>query len=520
MLSLRLHLADLSNPSWSWTADRWVNGESWIKPLVNPALDYKLAYDISGRACAVVRERHGSLASDILDAPGTFPVMDAGTVVSAAHSWPGEHITVEMHPRQVRIAAGPFGTAPLYLTQCSGVLVGSWNLPDLRPYLTPTKLLDRAVVRALTRQPRYSSDTLFEGVYRLTERATATFTSTQLSIHYPAPAEHVLQARKVRRGIDIVSIFHELLKHHVAQIPARPDEVGVELSGGADSANVALTVAATRDDVVRSYGLIVDGDVGQQQRRRRTALAQRLGLLDTEVTASGYPPFSPNGIRARGLPHDPTAAYYREAFDALRDAVMDHKTRVIFTGLGGDEINALHPHEQPGSRQSPTPEPIPWLGPVARAAAPDVDTNLAPVSGVPLPTLTAFSLHNPTYLQAGIWPVAPLAHPVIGRFAEQLPQEWRQGKALFRQRLQRAGFADEIANPRQPENFRGLMQAGLRRFGLPRLKEMLRESILVDTGYLDHGALASAYESASTAATVPSVLCDAIAIESGLHSLL
>ncbi|GAX57813.1 hypothetical protein [Streptomyces olivochromogenes] len=50
--------------------------------------------------------------------------------------------------------------------------------------------MPRVVARTLTRQHRYTSETLFEGVYRLTERASATFASSGLSIHYLEPAEH------------------------------------------------------------------------------------------------------------------------------------------------------------------------------------------------------------------------------------------------------------------------------------------------------------------------------------------
>jgi hypothetical protein len=47
----------------------------------------------------------------------------------------------------------------------------------------------------------------------------------------------------------------------------------------------------------------------------------------------------------------------------------------------------------------------------------------------------------------------------------------------------------------------------------------LRESRLVDLGYLDHANLASTYEEALTSARIPSTLCDAISLEVGLASL-
>lgn len=519
MLSFRICLDDLSNPSWSWSKDRWLNGGSWIRPLVNPLLEWQLAYDDSGQACVVVRERDGSGASGVFDGAVVHHVPDIGVVVESMRSSSGEYAAVEMRPGWARVSAGQFGTAPLYLAERADVLAGSWNLVDLHDYLDPARLLDRAVVRVLTRQQRYSSDTLFDGVHRITERATATFIRAQLCIAYPAPVEHVLQARELRPGVDLVAAFRDVLEYAVARIAIPSEGVGLELSGGADSANVGLTLTATRDCPIRSYGLRVGGAAGEQQRLRRAALVQRLGLIDTEIPAERYPPFVPGGIRATGVPHDPAAAYYREAFDALCDAAKEGDVSVIFTGFGGDEVNALHPHEHVESPVISAPVSVPWLGPRGRAALPDIDINLAPVSAVPLPSLMAFSLHNPAYLQAGIWPVAPLAHPMIGRFTEQLPVRWRQGKALFRQRLRQAGLSDEIAEPRRPENFSSLMQVGLRNYGLPLLRTMLKQSLLVELGYLEHHALACAYEAATRASSVPSILCDALALDRGLQSL-
>jgi hypothetical protein len=54
---------------------------------------------------------------------------------------------------------------------------------------------------------------------------------------------------------------------------------------------------------------------------------------------------------------------------------------------------------------------------------------------------------------------------------------------------------------------------------LPLLAGMLRESILIDTGYVDRGRLTAAYHHATTTAQIPSTLCDTITLEFGLRSL-
>ncbi|WP_148271983.1 bifunctional 2-polyprenyl-6-hydroxyphenol methylase/3-demethylubiquinol 3-O-methyltransferase UbiG [Saccharopolyspora spinosa] len=139
---------------------------------------------------------------------------------------------------------------------------------------------------------------------------------------------------------------------------------------------------------------------------------------------------------------------------------------------------------------------------------------------LPLPTLTGFAIHNPSYLTVGLWPVAPLATPDLVRFTEQLPTSWRSGKALFRALLQRAGLPALVTHPKRPEPFRDLMQHGLRRYGLPLLRRLLREGMLLaDNGHVDPAALTEAVKEAEQHGQVPSLLCDTLTVELGLRSL-
>ncbi|MGW2716154.1 asparagine synthase [Streptomyces sp. NPDC001492] len=372
------------------------------------------------------------------------------------------------------------------------------------------------MARTLTRRHRYSADTLFDGVYRLTERATAVFTTAGLTILYPEPAQHVLEPRRLRPGVDPVDAFDVLLTEVAAGWRSTASCVGVEVSGGADSGNVTLSTAAAGFGSVHTFGLLMAGRIGRLQQDRRRMLVDHLGLRDTAIPAMQHPPFVPGGVRGRGLPHDPAGAFYQEAFDVLCGHAAAHGCEVIFTGGGGDEVNACHSRTD---AELPAAEPIPWLGDKAVEALVQVDENLAPIPVLPVPTLMAFGLHNPAYLRLGIWPVAPLVHPRMVRFMEQLPHEHKEGKAMFRDRLRRAGLPESVAAPNEPENFLAVMESGLRSYGLPLLDDMLRESLLVDLGYVDPVALARAREHAERAPVVPDLLCDTLALEVGLRSL-
>ncbi|SBT91794.1 asparagine synthase (glutamine-hydrolysing) [Streptomyces sp. DI166] len=309
----------------------------------------------------------------------------------------------------------------------------------------------------------------------------------------------------------------DLLTDVIRQAATATGCVGVELSGGADSGNVALAIKAARFPEVYSFGLLVGGSTGRQQRERRRVFVEHCGFRDTATPAMQHPPFCAGGVRDLCKPHDPAGAFYQEAFDVVREQAAARRCEVMFTGSGGDEINAHHSRTQ---AELPTPEPVPWLGVKAARALAEVNEQLAPIPALPVPTLMAFGMHNPGFLRAAIWPVSPLAHPRIVRFMEQLPHEHKRGKALFRDRIRRAGVPEWVAAPAEPENFLAVLEKGLRSYGLPVLDDMLKESILVDLGYVDGKALAKARRDADAAPVVPDLLCDALALEVGLRSLM
>ncbi len=389
----------------------------------------------------------------------------------------------------------------------------------LRHHLSADRLLDRAITRALTRRWRYTADTLWPRVYRLTERAAATFTMFGLTIDYPPSALHVLHPRALRPDADPVAALGTLLTTTIGRLPVLAGQTGIELSGGADSANVALTVASLHDDQAHSYAVLLDGAIGRQQQKRRAEIVGALGFRDTTIRAAEHLPLMPEGPRVG--PHDPTGEMYLEMFEAARAAIADAGVRVVFTGYGGDENLSRRPAERAaeGAEIQPGEGEMPWLGPRTIAALREIDANLTPAALSPIPTLMAHAVRNQRFLRYGIWPVSPLADPLITWFGKSLPVQWRRGKRLLRDRLRRAGFSEVVATPPKPEVFSSNMQSGLRRYGLGHMQRMLDDSLLVDTGYVDRTTLAAAYRQFAAGGEIPDLLYETVAVEQGLRSL-
>lgn len=480
---MRVRLAD-TRGRWSWNGRKWSAGASIVEPFANPAL------------CCRLRSPHRLVIAE--RRPG------------------GDSLTVDMEPGRVRLSAGRIGVAPLYMADDRRTLYASWDVADLVGFASPNLVVDRVVVRLLTRRHRYSSDTLFEGITRLTERARAEFTSGGMRLSYPPDAPHILAARRLAPYAGPVGVFQDRLSAITDPvIDADGGRVALELSGGLDSANVACSAARHRRDLL-SLGVLVGGRAGSEQRERRRVLASAHSLRDITVRASQHLPFGPDSARFSG-PHDGDGEVYREVFDVLRQHAAAEGARIVLTGFGGDEMLALRLSER---TRAPLDPPIPeWLTDHAVAALAELETNVAPVAPVAVPTLMAAAARHPAYLRLGLWPIAPLAQPEMLRLGESLPVSWRVDKRLFRQRLARARFGPAITEPENPESFDGTMRSALHRHGPRLLTGMLAESILVDLGFVNPDSLTTIRRRLRRGAASPPLLYDMLAVEVGLRSM-
>ena len=384
MLKLKITHDDIGGV-WSWDGRRWTCGDSWIEPYDHPALERR---DDDGHF--TVRERvSGSGGTELTD-------------------WPADVVDVQLDGGLVRIDAGCHGVAPLYLTARNGVLHGSWDLFDLRPYLDAGALVDREVARLLAFRDRYGHDTLFAGVYRLSERSTATFGRDGLRLHYPEPALHS-RPRTLRPSAGdaaVIDAFEQLLADVLAGHVYDPATACLELSGGMDSANVAATLGALHPRQVQTAAMIVLGDPGRQQARRRDAFIDRLGLgVDTTVSLGRYLPLGP------GRPRGPYDDVYCEAQAAMLARLAGHGVRTVFTGIGGDEMLARTADEWERLPYGTGVDPRPWIGDRTLTGLKEAEDGITPATVVNEMTLSGLACAAPAYLRAGIWPVHALADP-------------------------------------------------------------------------------------------------------------
>lgn len=500
MLELEIYSGDIGD-SWAWADGVWRCGKSWIEPYAHPCLEGLLITD-GASWCAAVRERRRD-APIVSARPNVVTTAEFRRRVVELRRWPGDFVVIEGDADEIHVSTGVQGVAPLYLTACDGRLYGSWDLTDLRGRFAADSLVEREVVRLLALRPRYTHETVFAGVHRLTERATISWDGTGLTVRYPSDAQHSIP-RELRDDADVIEGYETLLDQFLDATPYEPGTAAVELSGGLDSANVAASLATRAPDRIVTAAMLLPGPAGEQQQRRRNELIDVLGFrADVVVSARRLAPLCPSGARAQGFPISPYDEPYLEAIETLHHAVAARGVRTVFTGIGGDEMVALTKDEVTPAPVGADRDLMPWLGPRSRELAEEVDEEIAPVSVVNEMTLLACACAAPAILRAGMWPVHPLADPALIRFGEWLPRSWRADKHLPRARLAARGLSPDVCRPQLAENFTQVMDNALARHGAGYLRWMLATgSPLIDHDFIDPDQLTQACDRLATGTTL------------------
>lgn len=513
---LRFHVrgGDLSGP-WRSEGGGWRAGRSYVEPFTHPALEH-FSIAAAERVLIVVRERLAGVTRDaspqppgVIEAVGEEAFLDE---CGAALAWPLDFVAVQLSLRAdspaVELRAGRWGSAPLYLVSRAGDFWGDWDPARLYAHLTSEQLSAELAARFLVNcdQP-YSRRTIFPEIQRLTERARASWTpeghGSGLAFEYP-PAAPLTSARKLKPGADPVAGFLEIVaaaERRLLTVP--PDSLSAQLSGGLDSAIVAGVLARTSPEPLRSFGLLVPGELGAHQQRRRGELARLFGLDDQHLDAADYPLFSPRGSRVAEGRVVPWEEIFIEGFEALLSLARGSGCVVSFNGTGGDELCSLHwqemsDDEQARRRQQLTGEPAdtpPFLTRRAREAFGDTTpADWAPVGPVFTSALEAAAAVSSMFLRHGVWPVSPLCTPELVEFCQRLPLEWREHRRIEREVLLRMGCSREVVYPASPEHFGPFVESSVKTESRPLFAQLFRESRLAELGLVDADRLRSTYD--------------------------
>ena len=504
MLRFRLHNTGIS-ANWVSAGAVWKERENVVAPYMHPALE-TIAVSCGHRLLFGVRERLRGTSP---------PVAETGAdrlpqVTNAAFDrlrlefadWPLHHTTLEIDIGSsgsgVKIQAGEWGVAPVYLADTGDVLVGHWDPSELYRFLPDPGLNPEQAARYLIEfSTSYSRNSLFRGVKVVTAGSTATWrtrrhTPDSLDIEYP-PAFPAYHPRELKRGAPVLEQFGAMLE--AAQMQRVDDDLpSCELSGGLDSGIVTATAALIHNGRVHCYGILQDGSMGEEQRSRREELVANYGLIDHVIRAGRHLPLDPASSRISESRVVPWEEIYYEAVEALLDCAVETGTRVLFTGFGGDEL--FYPYWEELSREKK--EELRLELERGSAAGPDwisastyetfrnslQEPDEAPVAAISDSTLDAVAYSSVLYLKKGIWPVHPYCTPELIRFCRSLPFEWRENRFLQKELLRRLSLSERYVNPKLRESFTPILDRGLR-CHKAFIEDLFEESRLAAHGHID-----------------------------------
>lgn len=523
MLSGWLHKKDLGK-TWVPVAGGWAVGSSAIRPYKHAALHAGM-FVSKRRTAVIVRERIGGQP----EVDESFSVTNCSEraldqVLTEARQWPLEFLELLITRRddahQVTCRCGQWGTAPIYFLVRGGVLHINWDVTELYKYL-PSTILEPgfAAQFILGLSHPYSSQTIFSGVSRLTERARAVWRPPfeSVKISYPSPQTHA-SARRLKSNAHVVKTFREILSASMKRwLPSSDHPVAMELSGGLDSSIVAVMAATITTKPVKSFGMIMPGVFGKYQSARRNEVVKRFGLSDSNFPCIDHPPFNPKSNRVVGTSVVPWAEFYEEAVGTMLSKVASDGVGVIFTGMGGDELCSYQDGELDGEFEvvedeyssadgeeadgelSPFGSPYPpFVTNLLKEAAKDRDSLIddAPQSLMDTSSIESATAVSTLYLKNKVWPISPLCTPELIEFCRKLPVGWRNERLIERKVLTSFGCSPLVAYPKPEslENFCDVMDHALREASSGVIAKLFRDSRLAEQGLVDKSALSATYK--------------------------
>ena len=421
--------------------------------------------------------------------------------------WPLTNISIVIEDapdgKHIEIKNGLGATAPVFVIRKKHELWGHWDPTELY-HLLPTQPFNRERVShfLIGFANHYSKHTLFENLGQLTERATLNFSMKKsntysYTIDYPQSVSTPSSSRELKPRADVLAAFDSILSGSIQRWINKEVGITAEMSGGLDSGCVVAAASSLLTQPLHTCGVIVSGEIGESQLSRRNEIASQFELRDSYIRAKDHLPFAKTGSRFSQDYFVPWEECYYEAFDKMYEGDSELSNRLLFTGLGGDELfyphwNELENQEQHRQKNQEdhgiSPEEIPaYINHETKAIYYNSIATLdrAPRSIIPTSSLESAGYGDARLLRSGIWPAHPFCTPELIWFCRSLPSKWRKNRRLQRDFLTRKGCATTVTHPSLPETFTDVMAHSLTKSSKSLIKALLEDSYLQRLGYID-----------------------------------
>jgi len=492
MLTFEINSSDLRQPARiSSIGLNWEN--SFINPIIHPMLE-SFVVESSTKTALVVRER------------GRYPVQnkrvssqDFDEALAVIQNWPLQCTVIVLDHKLASLCLfqGKWGTAPIYLVEHGDTLHGHWDPRLLYPLLSEVDLVRAAKFLQSFDMP-YGCSTLFSELKMLSVNAKVIWgEENNLKIQYPQ-ANKRPSPKSLRSGAKPVETAVSILEQSVQRWIHPNVNYGAELSGGLDSSLVAITVQNYYRSL-KTYGIVLDDAVGQE--KRYSDLISQFGFENETVNLNEFLPFSPESKRWTTALSVPWEETYEEAVEGLLEKAQSQGVQAIFTGFGGDELCPLYfgedappPELLPFEAASESPFTVDFLTDSASNALRHFKADAAPQMLVDASSLETAAFGSALYLRHGLWPIHPLCTPELVWFCGSLPWDWRVGRTIERQMLQRKKCPESVYACRTVDSFLFSLAQGLRKNSFDKLMKLFHKPLVAELGIVDSDRLRQSFQ--------------------------
>ena len=362
---------------------------------------------------------------------------------------------------------------PIYASFENRTLVVSWRFEDAVGNLENPRPNAEASRIYIENGPALTRETVISGVYVLWAGEALVATDAGIAFK-PKSAREIVVPATLSWNARATDGLREVIAENIRPFLAVAQKPIIELSGGFDSACVALGASDVRDNLL-SYGLVHAGVVGVQQRARRQEIVDLLGFADYEYMADLHPQLAALEIQeAQITPFDDNqrmpCAYGVETHPL-------GQADLVLTGVGGDELCM----EQTFRRAD-------WELPGTASSS----------------SLTVAAGRADMFLRRGIWTLNPLCAPSVVNFCRALPNSLKVNRSINLLMLGRAGLSDGFLFPKFEEGYGHAMQ---REAALYDFDSALDSSVVADFGVMDISLLLHRARAASAGGFSYGLIC-------------
>lgn len=491
---LKLQISGYFKEPWECKNNKLVQGENFIHPFESPYLENVFLND-GFINVFITRERNFQEEKNtIFNNSQSIRKVDSlqlNELINNTKDSELEFIIVIINTQneKTQLIKGISNNVPLYYINNSNLISASWDLNDLYRHLRLENIFNhRMLTSHLLLNFNYSNSTIYNDINILSERSEVTFNGFKSTIKLPEPYP-VHKERTIKNEINIFEVFSSLLRRKLLIHGINLNNFICELSGGLDSAIVAIIAAQINDKPIKTVGMIFNGDMGNQQKNRRREIVEKFHMIDTPAYINGFYPLKNNG---ETLSNGKASIYDEIYHDALQYSLSLSTLDggAVLTGIGGDELSIVY--ESLGTCDKPMLQEKLQNHPFV------IYNKLDEVVSLPHPPITRSAIMSaqaraPIFLKNGLWPINPLCCNQIVKFCQYLPKDTKENRKLHRDILNYHGISKHYIYPQIRENFSEFYETSIKVVNKKNIIKLIKKSQLHDMGYIDKKVLLKSF---------------------------